>query len=215
MQVLVEKMCFLRYGSEVLYTLPVRLMVGHLPLEQGIGVRVPDRQQSMTNSHPEEYLDLVNERDEVIGKKLRSEIYAEGLTNFRVVNVFVVNSQGQIWIPRRTAHKAIFPLSLDFSAAGHVESGETYDEAFAKEVREELDIDVSKVSHRLLGHLTPRDGVKLFEAVYEIRSDAAPQFNPDDFIEYYWMTPAEIAERIEGGDLAKDDIVPLLRRFYL
>lgn len=25
--------------------LPVRLMVGHLPLEQGIGVRVPDRQQ--------------------------------------------------------------------------------------------------------------------------------------------------------------------------
>ncbi len=44
MQVLVEKMCFLRYGSEVLYTLPVRLMVGHLPLEQGIGVRVPDRQ---------------------------------------------------------------------------------------------------------------------------------------------------------------------------
>ena len=67
--------------------------------------------------HPEEYLDLVDENDTVIGKKLRSEIYAEGLLNFRVINVFLINSKGQIWIPRRTASKAIFPSALDFSAA--------------------------------------------------------------------------------------------------
>ncbi len=169
----------------------------------------------MTNKHPVEYLDLVNENDEVIGKKLRSEIYKEGLTNFRVVNVFIINSKGQIWIPRRTANKAIFPLTLDFSAAGHVESGESYDEAFAKEVREELNIDVSKIPYQTLGKLTPKDGVKLFEMNYEIQSDEVPTFNPDDFVEYFWLTPKEIIDRIEAGEKAKDDIIVLLRRFYL
>lgn len=59
-----------------------------------------------TNS--EEILDLVNENDEVIGSKSRSDIYAEGLKNFRVVNAFVINSKGKLWIPRRAANKRLF-----------------------------------------------------------------------------------------------------------
>ena len=167
--------------------------------------------------HPEEYLDLVDENDTVIGKKLRSEIYTEGLLNFRVINVFLINSKGQIWIPRRTASKAIFPSALDFSAAGHVISGDTYDGTFAKEVEEELNIDVSKVPHRILGYLKPAadERPKQFMRVYEIQSDETPKYNPDDFTESYWLTPQEIIEKIEAGDKAKGDIVPLLKRFYL
>ncbi len=165
--------------------------------------------------HPEEYLDLVDENDRVIGRELRSTIYANGWKNFRVVNVFLKNSKGQLWIPRRTAHKAIFPSALDFSAAGHVSSGESYDEAFAKEVQEELNIDVSKVRHRLLGYLTPKDGAVLFMQVYEIESDETPQYNPDDFSESYWLTPQEVVTRIENGDSAKNDIPFLIKRFYL
>ncbi|MBP7770848.1 MAG: NUDIX domain-containing protein [Candidatus Pacebacteria bacterium] len=168
--------------------------------------------------HPEEYLDLVNEKDEVIGRKLRSEIYAEGLNNFRVINAFLINSKGQLWIPRRTAHKAIFPSALDFSAAGHVESGDTYEHTFAKEVGEELNIDVSKVSYRTLGFLKPGElgeRPKQFMGVYEIQSDEAPKYNPDDFTEYFWLTPQEVIARIEAGDKAKDDIPVLIKRFYL
>ncbi len=166
--------------------------------------------------HPEEYLDLVDENDQVIGKKLRSEIYAEGLTNFRVINVFLVNAKGQLWIPRRTAHKAIYPLCLDFSAAGHVSSGETYEEAFAKEVREELNIDVATVPHRELEYLTPKKGVIVwFSKVYEIQSDSAPEYNPDDFIEAFWLSPQEVKARIEGGDKAKSALLPLIEHFYL
>jgi isopentenyl-diphosphate delta-isomerase len=51
----------------------------------------------------DEYLDLVSENDEVIGKKLRSEIYAEHLSNFRVVNAFLVNSEGKLWVARLLA----------------------------------------------------------------------------------------------------------------
>lgn len=165
--------------------------------------------------HPEEWLDLVDENDQVIGKKLRAEVYAEGLLNYRVINVFVVNSAGKLWIPRRAAHKALFPLGLDVSAGGHVESGETYDESFAREVQEELNIDVSKTPYRVLGHMTPKDGVHGYERVYEIQQEEAPAYNPDDFIEYFWLTPAELIARIEGGEKAKGDLPKLVKRFYL
>jgi isopentenyl-diphosphate delta-isomerase len=81
----------------------------------------------------DEILDLVDENDIVVASRPRSEIYAENLHNFRVINAFLVNGNGEIWTPRRTAHKRIFPLALDMSVGGHVESGETYDEAFARE----------------------------------------------------------------------------------
>ena len=60
----------------------------------------------------DEYLDLVNIQDEIIGKKSRSIVYAEGLSNFRVVNAFLVNTQGQLWIPRRSLNKRLFPGGL-------------------------------------------------------------------------------------------------------
>lgn len=165
--------------------------------------------------HPEEYLDLVDENDEVIGTKLRKEVYAEGLTNIRYVNIFLKNSEGKLWIPRRTEHKAICPLHLDFSASGHVSSRESYDEAFKKEVQEELNIDIDTVLHRTLEHITPKSGIDRFMTVYEITSDETPDFNKDDFIEAYWLTPQEIIERIESGDKAKTDIPLLIKRFYL
>jgi isopentenyl-diphosphate delta-isomerase len=54
-----------------------------------------------------EYLDLVDENDNVIGNKKRSEVYAENLSNYRVINAFVINSNGEIWIPRRNKNKKI------------------------------------------------------------------------------------------------------------
>lgn len=163
----------------------------------------------------DEYLDLVNGNDEIIGKKLRSEVYAEGLSNFRVVNAFLVNSEGKLWLPRRGAHKRIFPLCLDMSMGGHVESGETYDYSFKRELSEELNIDADTTPWKLLGHLTPeKDGVSAFMNVYEIQTDEAPNFNPDDFTEYFWLTPSELFERIKNGEKTKGDLPTLVSIFY-
>ncbi|MBI5003628.1 NUDIX domain-containing protein [Candidatus Kaiserbacteria bacterium] len=163
----------------------------------------------------DEYLDLVNENDEIIGTKLRSEVYADHLSNFRVINVFVVNSRGELWIPRRTANKRMFPLCLDMSTGGHVESGETYDQAFKRETQEELNIDTDKFPNRLLGHLTPaKDNVSAFMQVYEIKTDEAPKYNPEDFTEYFWLTPNDFFKRLVEGEKTKGDLPTLVRHFY-
>lgn len=163
----------------------------------------------------DEYLVLVDDNDTVIGKKLRSEVYAEGMSNFRVINAFVVNTKGELWIPRRTAHKRLFPLCLDVSVGGHVESGESYEETFARETQEELNVDVTQAPHRLLGTLTPKsDGVSAFMHVYEMSLTEAPTYNPDDFTEYFWLTPAELMARIHAGEKAKGDLPKLVEKFY-
>ena len=99
----------------------------------------------------EELLDLVDEQDRVIGARFRSEIYRDGLNNFRAVNAFLVNDFGQLWIPRRTAAKRIFPLCLDMSVAGHVASGEDYLTAFRRELYEELNLVLDDVSWKFIG----------------------------------------------------------------
>jgi len=162
----------------------------------------------------DEYLDLVNNRDEIIGKKLRTVVYAEGLSNFRVVNAFLINTHGQLWIPRRSPNKQLFPKCLDMSMGGHVDSGETYEQAFKRELMEELNIKIDENCWKLLGHLTPENGVSAYMKVYEIYANIAPQYNHNDFSESFWLSPAELIQRIEAGDPSKSDLPILVRKFY-
>jgi isopentenyl-diphosphate delta-isomerase len=165
---------------------------------------------------PDEVLDLVDTTDVVIGKIPRSVAHKEGLSGVRAVNAFLINTKGQLWIPQRTLKKRIFPGALDFSMGGFVASGESYDTAFMREVQEELRIDVSATSYRLLGKLTPdQEAVTSFMQVYEIPTEQAPNYNRADFIKGSWVYPQELDVTLKSGVYAKPDIGIVLKRFYL
>lgn len=161
-----------------------------------------------------ELLDVVDEHDRVIGQEIRSVIYAKKL-NFRAVNLFVENDKGQLWIPRRVSNKRLFPLGLDMSCAGHVGSGETYEQALIRETMEELAIDLTKTPYEEIAYMTPHmHGTSAFTRVYRVRQNEAPAYNPDDFCEYFWFTPAELIAVIERGEFAKSDLVRIARHVY-
>lgn len=164
----------------------------------------------------DELLDLVNSSDQVIGQKRRSEIYQQQLRNFRVVNGFLINSQRELWIPRRTFHKKIFPGGLDFSIGGHVESGESYEAAFAREVAEELGIDLKTAVFREIGYLSPYEyPISAFMKVFEITTDTIPQYNRQDFVEAFWLTPTALLAKLKTeSHPPKDDLEKLVRLFY-
>jgi len=88
-----------------------------------------------------ELLDLVDECDNVIGSKTRDEIYQMGIHNYRVVGVFLIDQTKRILLPTRSMQCSYCPGCFDFSAAGHVLSGETYLQAAQRELVEELGID--------------------------------------------------------------------------
>ena len=153
----------------------------------------------------EEYSDLVDENDKVIGRMSTMEARRQGLKNLRVINAFIINSKGELWIPRRQVDKEFFPSCLDMSIGGHVSSGETYEEALKREAREELNIDIEKIRIRLLGSLGPEDGVH-FMKVYEIKSDEAPDYNKEDFCDFFWLKPNDLIEKIKLGDKSKKEL---------
>ena len=163
----------------------------------------------------EEILDLVDTDDNVIGQLARTEVYARDLHNYRVVNCFLRNSQGQLWIPRRAANKKLKPGALEYSVAGHVSSGETYDEALLREAAEEIRFDLMTIPWRFLGKLTPPvDGSQCFQGVYEIQSDETPVLNLEDHSEAKWMSVPEILSAIAGESVTYDFELTI-RRFFV
>lgn len=164
----------------------------------------------------DEILDLVDENDVVIQSLPRLEIYARKLKYIRSVQAFLVNDKGELWIPRRTAIKQILPLALDMSVSGHIKSGETYEQAFIRELAEELNWGPEDIAFTCIGYLTPKDhGVSAFMKVFEIKTNLTPDYNKKDFVEASWMFPKDLLSRIEAGDTSKSELPRLVKLFYL
>ncbi len=158
-----------------------------------------------------EIIDVVSPEDIVIGSKPRSEVYKNKL-HFRVVNAFVINNMGQLWIPRRHPNKKLFPLHLDTSVGGHVLSGESYEDAFIRETQEEIGLNLTKTDYIVLDRLTPpKHGTSAFMYVYGIHSNKTPLFNTQDFTECYWLYPEELLSIIDNGEQAKGDLSIIIR----
>src|ERR1044072_5732360 len=98
---------------------------------------------------PEDIFDVVNERDEVIDRKPRSEVHRLGLLH-RAVHVLVFNSRGQIFLQKRSMKKDRQPGVWDSSASGHVDSGEDYDTCAVRELREEIGLKGAQPLERLI-----------------------------------------------------------------
>ncbi len=163
----------------------------------------------------DELLDLVNNNDQVIGTLARSQVYAKGLHNFRAISALIINQQGQLWIPRRTAHKKVSPLHLGFSVGGHVSSGESYDQSFERELQEELNLNLADIRYKKLGLLTPHEhGTATFVTIYLIFTNQVPDYNREDFISYSWLTPRQLMEKVLHGEKVQKDLSQALHYFF-
>ena len=96
----------------------------------------------------EEIFDVVNERDEVIGRQRRSEVHRLGLMH-RAVHVLVFNASGEVFLQKRSLSKDRQPGLWDSSASGHVNCGEDYDACALRELREEIGLELRVPPQRL------------------------------------------------------------------
>lgn len=88
----------------------------------------------------DEYLEIVNEKGEIIGKELRSKVHSNPSLLHRVTHVLVFNSRGEVLLQKRSMRKDVAPGRWDTSVGGHVNAGETVEEAVLREMEEELGI---------------------------------------------------------------------------
>ena len=88
----------------------------------------------------EEWFPLVNEKGETIGKATRKECHNGSKQLHPVVHLHIFNEAGDLYLQKRPMTKDIQPGKWDTAVGGHVDYGETTEEALRREVREELGI---------------------------------------------------------------------------
>ena len=146
----------------------------------------------------EEILEIVDYDNRVIGTAGRSEIHKQRFKH-RSVHVFLFNSAGELFLQKRAQAKDEFPGYYDSSAAGHVNPGENYHEAAARELKEELGIEaqLEKVTELPASQETGWEFVSFYSAV----SDDAVKLNYDEIEEGKFYSLKEIrALLLSDGD---------------
>lgn len=88
----------------------------------------------------EEWFPLVNEEGETIGKATRRECHSGTKMLHPVIHLHIFNDAGELYLQKRSTTKDIQPGKWDTAVGGHIDYGETVEEALRREVREELGI---------------------------------------------------------------------------
>ncbi len=82
---------------------------------------------------------VVDSDDRVIGDAPRAQVHGDNLLH-RAIHILLFNDEGELLLQKRSRLKDRHPGVWDSSAAGHVDAGEEYDEAAARELQEELGV---------------------------------------------------------------------------
>ncbi len=83
--------------------------------------------------------EVVDNNDNIIGIFSKDKIKKENLI-YRLIVVFVFNTKKELFVQLRSSSKDRYPGYYESSVGGHVEIGETYEEAAKREMSEELGI---------------------------------------------------------------------------
>lgn len=94
----------------------------------------------------EEIFDIVDKNDVVTGKAKRSEVHGNPELIHRVIHILLFNSKGELFLQKRAMNKDIQPGKWDTSVGGHLDSGETYEDAALREMKEELGIETDNLT---------------------------------------------------------------------
>jgi len=146
----------------------------------------------------EEYVDLVSEDDEVIGRALRKECHGNPKLVHRAVHVLLFNARKQLLLQKRSASKDVQPGKWDTSVGGHLDPGEGYYVAARREMFEELGVSgvpLTELYHSKIRNEIEAENILTYLTLY----NGEIVFAPDEIDEVRFWSPDEINSALGSG----------------
>lgn len=168
----------------------------------------------MTNS--QDLVQIVDDQDKPIGEATLTQMHDKNLIH-RVVRIMVENDNGEILLQKRSSGKMRYPNCWDNSASGHVDAGETYEEAAKRELSEELGI--TGFALKEIGYYyseAERYKSRKFNKVYRVKTNITPKkLQPSELTEVKWFSLSEIKKMItEKPEILNDGLPDVISRYY-
>lgn len=123
---------------------------------------------TVMKDNADELLPLVDEAGRVIGRATRGVCHGPTRPLHPVVHLHVFDPAGGLYLQKRPDWKDIQPGRWDTAVGGHVDWGETIDEALRREVREEIgltDFEPEQVATYVFECERERELVHVFRTV--------------------------------------------------
>ena len=154
---------------------------------------------------------LVDESDEALGFKSKSECHEGNGTLHRAFSVFIFNPLGQLLIQKRSSNKELWDLHWSNSCCSHPKKNEQMELAVKRRLKEELGIECPvHYLYKFTYHATYKDLGSEHELchVYVGIFDGEIKANPEEIDDWKFIKPDELEERIRNS---KEDYTPWMK----
>lgn len=146
----------------------------------------------------EEYFEIVDEKDRVIGQAPRSECHGNPELVHRAAHVLLFDSNGQLLLQKRADTKDIQPGKWDTSVGGHLDPGEDYKQAAVRELEEELGL--TSLPLTFLYYTKIRNDIESENvATYLAVSDDEIFFSPHEISDVAFWSAEQINRKLGSG----------------
>lgn len=160
-----------------------------------------------------ELLDLVDDQNQVVGFTSRDRVYSDFL-NHRIVHIILVNSKGQVTLQLRSQSVPFLPGHWCTAAVGHVQSGESYEKAAARELKEELGIEAGlKLLAEDIFIWSEEQKAKKFIQVFLVEHDGMFVTDEHDVEKAEFFEPQEILNMQAQGEKFHPESFFILHKF--
>ncbi len=142
--------------------------------------------------------DIVDKSGNIIGSASRKDCHNGSFFLHRVVHVIVENSNDEIILQKRSSTKDIQPGKWDTSVGGHIDIGESIEDALTRETFEELgiaDTEFEPMYEYIMENNIEREMVSSFRCIWD-----GPIFHdPDEIDMVRYFSKKEIESLIGTG----------------
>lgn len=145
----------------------------------------------------EEFLDIVDENDNVVGKGTRSRVHDTNSWH-RGVHVILINENGEIAVELRGLKQDSYPGCYGVSMSEHVRSGESYAGAVSRGLGEELGITAANPKKLIKFRMVHGQSDRMMGNLYELHHGGKIRTDKKEIQALEFFPPDKLREMLES-----------------